>query len=246
MSQSECSPGRDGRFMTTHWSLVLRASGRNGPDSSEALASLCELYWYPAYAFVRRTGYSADQSADLTQEFFTHMLEKSSFDHVTPDAGRFRSFLLACLRHFLSNERDRAQALKRQDHRPPMPMEISTAEGRYVLEPRDELTPERIFERRYALAILERALASLRDEQAAGGKERSFEMLKGFLTGDSAGISYAAVARSLGSTEGATKVAVHRLRRRFRDFLMEQVAATVDDPSEVREEIRYLLRAVSQ
>ena len=244
MTHSGLSAPRD-RFVTTRWSLVLAAGRSQDAASERALATLCELYWYPVYVFIRRHGHSADDAADLTQEFFTGMLEGSGLRQVTPEGGRFRSFVIACVRHFLSNEQDRARALKRGGGRPTLSLEVETAEGRYVLEPRDELTPDKIFDRRWALTLLDRALTRLRDEYAATGKRRVFGALKGFLTGDSAGVPYAAVAATLGTTEGAAKVAVHRFRRRFRDLLIEDVAATVEDPRDVDDEIRHLLEAVS-
>lgn len=238
------SEPRGGRFATTDWSMVLSAGSQAGAQSADALARLCEVYWYPVYVFVRREGYSADESADLTQGFFARMLEKSSFSDASPERGRFRSFLLACLRHFLSNERDRARRLKRGGEFAILSMEARTAEGRYLLEPRDELTPDKVFDRRWAETLLDRTLARLRDEHVDKGKRAVFDELKGFLTGDATGVSYDSLAKVLGSTEGATKVAVHRLRRRFRDLLFEEIGATVADPGDVEDEIRHLLRAI--
>ncbi len=236
--------GRRGRFLTTHWSLVLAAGDSSSAGSREALATLCEQYWYPAYVFVRRQGYSADEAADLTQGFFTRVLEKSYFQQVHPERGRFRSFLLACLRHFLSNERDRARTLKRGGEHPPISLELETAEGRYQIEPSDELTPEKIFDRRWALTLLDRVLNRLREEQVAAGKAKSFEALTEFLTGDTT-TPYSVVARTLDMSEGAVKVAVHRLRRRFRDLLTDEIAQTVSEPDDIDREIQHLLEAVS-
>lgn len=244
MSGVSHSTARGGRFMTTHWSLVLAAGSETGAGSEEALAKLCEAYWYPIYVFIRRQGYSADEAADLTQGFFARMLEKSYLRDADPQRGRFRSFLLGCLRHFLSNERDRARTQKRGGEYVILPLERETAEGRYLLELRDELTPDKIFDRRWALTLLDRTLTRLRDEHLAKGKLTLFDALRGFLTGDSVGVAYDTVARTLGTTEGAAKVAVHRLRRRFRDLLVEEVASTVADPHDVEDEIRHLLQAV--
>lgn len=244
MSDIDYSEPRGRRFATTHWSLVLAAGAETGAGANEALARLCELYWYPVYAFVRRQGYSADDAADLTQGFFARVLEKSYLRDADPQKGRFRSFLLGCLRHFLSNERDRARALKRGGESVLVSLEQETAEGRYLVEPRDELTPEKIFDRRWALTLLDQTLSRLRDEHVARGKLAVFDELKGFLTGDSADVPHASVAKALGVTEGAAKVAIHRLRRRFRNLLMEEVASTVADPGDVNDEIRHLLRAV--
>ena len=236
---------RAGRFATTRWSLVLAAGQKTSARSAEALAGLCEMYWYPVYAFIRRQGYRAEEGADLTQEFFTRVLEKHYFHDADPGRGRFRAFLCAAVRHFLSNERDRARALKRGGLQPPISLDVETAEGTYQLEPRDDLTPEKLFDRRWALTLLERVLAHLRDDHVSAGKGELFDHLKGFLTGDSAGIPYDDVAKALGMTVGAVRVAVHRLRRQFRDTLMREIAETVSDPAEIDAEIEYLLKAVS-
>ena len=236
---------RGKRFVTTHWSLVLAAAGKGTPDADQALATLCECYWYPVYAFVRRQGHSADEAADLTQAFFTRVLEGSYLHRADPARGRFRSFLLACLQHFLSNERDRAQTIKRGGPYQHRSLEVETAEGWYALEPRDEVTPEKLFERRWALTLLDRVLKRVRNEQIHKGKGAAFEQLKEFLAGDAGGQPYRVVARDLGVSEAVVKVTVHRLRRRFRDLLFEEIADTVSDPREVDEEMRYLMQAVS-
>jgi RNA polymerase sigma factor (sigma-70 family) len=236
---------RAGRFATTRWSLVLAAGRKTSARSAEALTSLCEMYWYPVYAFIRRQGCGADESADLTQEFFVRVLEKNYFHDADPARGRFRAFLCASIRHFLSNERDRARTLKRGGKQPPISLDVETAEGKYQLEPRDEMTPEKLFDRRWALILLERVLARLRDEHVSAGKGELFDRLKGFLTGDSTGVPYADVAKAVGMTEGAVKVAVHRLRRRFRELLIQEIAETVSDPADIDAEIEYLLKAVS-
>ena len=239
-------PGvRAGRFATTRWSLVLAAGDRGDDRSAEALASLCELYWYPIYAFIRRQGNGASESADLAQEFFVRVLEKNYFHALDPARGRFRAFLCASVRHFLSNERDRARALKRGGANPPISLDVETAEGRYQLEPHDDVTPETLFDRRWALILLERALTRVGRDYAAAGKRNLFDGLKGFLTGEGGGVPYADVARAMDMTEGAVKVAVHRLRRHFRDAIVEQIADTVTDPAEIDAEIAYLLNAVS-
>ena len=240
------SPGRGGRFNTTRWSLVLAAGQATNAASGEALAYLCEAYWYPVYAFVRRQGYRPEDCADLTQAFFTRVLEKNYFQEVDPSRGRFRAFLCASLRHFLSNERDRAQTLKRGGPRPPISLDVQTAEGTYQLEPRDDLTPDKLFDRRWALLLLERVLERLRERHESAGKGALFDHLRGFLIGDTAGVPYAEAARAMGSTEGAVKVAVYRLRRQFRDLLVEEIAETVSDAAEIDGEIAYLLRAVSE
>ena len=232
------------RFETTRWSLVLAAGRDRDGRSAEALASLCEVYWYPVYALIRRQGYAADESADLTQEFFVRVLEKNYVAAADPARGRFRAFLSASARHFLANERDRARTLKRGGPQPPVSLELETAEGRYQIEPRDDLTPEKLFDRRWALVLLDRVLSRLRDEHRSSGQDELFNRLKGFLTGDNAGVKYAELAAAVGTTEGAIKVAVHRLRRRFRALLILEIRETVSDPAEVNAEIEYLLKAL--
>src|ERR1700730_12585028 len=238
-------PPRAGRFATTRWSLVLAAGQQTNLRSAEALASLCEMYWYPVYAFIRRQGYRPDDGADLTQEFFAGVLEKHYFHDADPARGRFRAFLCASIRHFLSNERDRARTLKRGGTQTPISLDVETADGRYQLEPRDDLTPEKLFDRQWALMLLERVLVRVREEQVSAGRAELSDHLKGFLTGDSATVRYADVARPLGMTEGAVKVAVHRLRRRFRDTLVQEIADTVVNPADIDAELEYLLKAVS-
>jgi RNA polymerase sigma factor (sigma-70 family) len=232
------------RFATTRWSLVLAAGEPSSAHSADALASLCELYWYPVYAYIRRQGHLADQAADLTQEFFARVLEKNVFIEADRERGRFRAFLCAAIRHFLSNQRDRARALKRGGDQVPLSLDVETAEGTFQLEPRDDLTPEILFDRRWALILLERVITRLRDQHVSQGKAEIFDRLKGSLTGDNAGTSHAAVASGLGMTVGAVRVATHRLRRQFRDLLVEEIAETVSDPGEINAEIAYLLKAV--
>ncbi|MGE3177212.1 MAG: RNA polymerase sigma factor [Vicinamibacterales bacterium] len=237
---------RAGRFATTRWSLVLAAGARGRAGSVEALSSLCEVYWYPAYAFIRRQGYRSEECADLTQAFFTRVLEKDYFRGLDPARGRFRAFLCTALRHFLANERDRVRALKRGGPVPPLSIDVVAAEAAYRLEPRDDETPETLFDRGWALALLERVLRRLQEEQASSRKKAIFERLKGVLTGDFETVRYATIAGELGMTEGAVKVAAHRLRRHFRDLLVEEIGETVADPAEIDAEIAYLLRAVSR
>jgi RNA polymerase sigma factor (sigma-70 family) len=241
---SDEKPGHRGRFATTRWSLVLAAGQRANERSAEALNSLCETYWYPVYAFIRRQGHDADAALDLTQGFFARVLEKNYFGHADPSRGRFRAFLLTSARHFLSNERDRARALKRGGATPIVSLDAESAEGTYQLEARDDLTPEKLFDARWATVTLDRALARLQRAYAAAGNPETFEGLKGFLTGDSEDLSYAEVARELKSTEAAIKVAVHRLRRRFREALVEEIAETVSSPAEIDAEMRHLREAV--
>jgi RNA polymerase sigma factor (sigma-70 family) len=234
-----------GRFATTRWSLVLAAGRHSNPRSADALASLCEMYWYPVYALVRHQGLHADEAADITQEFFARVLQKNYFQDADPARGRFRAFLSVAVRHFLSNQRDRERALKRGGDRPPISLEVETAEGRYQLEPRDGLTPEKLFDRRWAMILLDRALGHVRDEYTKSGRSDLFGHLHGVLTGDAGGVPYSEIARTTGMSEGAVKVAVHRLRRRFREALVAEIAETVSNHDDIDAEIRYLLNAVS-
>jgi RNA polymerase sigma factor (sigma-70 family) len=232
------------QFETTRWSQVLAAGRAPTADSREALSRLCEVYWYPLYAYVRRWGYDADQAQDLTQEFFVRLLEKHNLRAADPTRGRFRSFLLASLKHFLSNERDRAGAAKRGGRTTVLPLELENAEGRYSREPPDADTPESIYERRWALTLLERTLARLRHEFDAAGKQALFERLEGHLTGEQEALPYADLGAELGMSEGAIKVTVHRLRRRFGALLRDEIGETVSEPGLVDEEIRELFRAL--
>jgi RNA polymerase sigma-70 factor (ECF subfamily) len=201
------------------------------------------LYWYPLYAFVRREGHRPDEAQDLTQAFFARLLEKKYLRDYERDRGRFRSFLLAALKHFLANERDRASAQKRGGGLSDMSLDavIQAGERRYSLEPRSELTPDKIFERQWALTVLDRVISRLHEEFEQNGKGPQFERMKPLLAGDETRIPYAELASGLNTTEGALKTAVHRLRRRYREILRDEIAQTVVHPDEVREEIRYLV-----
>ena len=238
-------PAARGRFMTTRWSLIVAAGGSSSERSTVALATLCEAYWYPAYAFIRRQGHDADAARDLTQEFFTRVLEKHYFSAADPSRGRFRAFLLTAIRHFLSNERDRERALKRGGSARMLSLDVETAEGTYQLEGRDDLTPEKLFDARWASLLLDRALTRVKQEYVTASKAALFDELKGFLTGANDDVPYADAARALSLSEGAVKVAVHRLRRRFRDALVREIAETVSDPADIDGEIRHLLQAVT-
>jgi RNA polymerase sigma factor (sigma-70 family) len=233
------------RFATTNWSMVLAAGEAESTRARDALASLCEEYWYPVYVFTRSQGASADDARDLTQSYFLQLLEKGYLKGLTPEAGRFRSFLLVSVKHFLSNARDRERALKRGGGRPLLSLDGETAEDRYRFEAVDPApTPERLFERRWALTVLENALALLREEFERGGASLRFERLKGYLTDHRGQASYGELAQELGMSETAVKVAVHRLRRRFGRALREIVGRTVATPEDVDDEIRTLLAAL--
>jgi RNA polymerase sigma-70 factor (ECF subfamily) len=237
--------GQHGRrsFATTHWSIVLAAAHDSRPDAQAALATLCATYWYPLYAYVRRCGYESHDAEDLTQEFFARLLDKDYLASVDRGKGKFRSFLLASLRHFLANERDWARARKRGGGRTVFSFDRGEAETRYRLEPSHESTPEKDFDRQWALALLGQVLDRLEAEHAASAAERLFEGLKGFLTQAEGSCPYAEVAPRLGMTAGTVKVAVHRLRRRYRQLLRDEIAQTVAGPEEVDEEIRHLFGA---
>ena len=235
------SPRMPAEFATTHWSVVLAAGHGSSLGAQQALERLCRTYWYPLYAFVRRQGHSPEDAQDLTQEFFARFLAKEYFGRADPALGRFRSYLLACLKHFLSEQRRQAGRLKRGGGQAIVSWDSQTAEERYQSEPADPLTPEKIFDRRWALSLLEQALARLGDEQSAAGKQAVFAQLRDYLWGEGSGAGYAEMAARLGQTEGALKVTVHRLRRRYRELLRAEVAQTVAAVHEVDEELRYLV-----
>jgi len=246
MSASSVTTGQppaSSNFATTHWTLIVAARDRAAPQAQEALAALCDAYWYPLYAFIRRRGHSADEAQDLTQEFFARLLEKDFLAVVDRAKGKFRSFLLAACQHFLANERDRANAQKRGGGRTHVSLDFHGAEDRYGLEPGHTLTPEKLFERRWALTLLDQVLLRLKDEFDRAEKGVLFDRLKGFLpgTGDA---SYGDLAVELDMSEGALRVAVHRLRQRYRELLRETIASTVDDPDQVEDEIRSLFAAL--
>jgi RNA polymerase sigma-70 factor (ECF subfamily) len=216
-----------------------------GADSRAALADLCQTYWYPLYAFVRRRGHGADEAADLTQGFFATLLEKNYLADADRTRGRFRTFLLSSLKHYLCNEHDRATRLKRGGGKPVVSLDVDDAEARYRREPSHDVTPERLFDRRWALVLLEQVLARVRDDYAAEGKGRLFEALKGSLTCDADAQTHARVAASIGMSEGAVRVAVHRLRQRYRRRLRDAIADSVESEAGVDEEIRDLFAALS-
>jgi RNA polymerase sigma-70 factor (ECF subfamily) len=231
-----------GRFDTTQWSVVLAAQDGSPSQARQALATLCEAYWEPLYAFTRRRGYAAEEARDLTQGFFAQLLEKNYLASVRPSAGKLRSFLLVSLKHFLSNELDRAQALKRGGGVEPISLDAEAAESRYQIEAVDHLTPEKVFERRWALTVIDRVMARLRQE--AADKVEHFDQLKVFLTGEEPLTPYRQVAERLRMSEGAVKMAVHRLRHRFGEVLRQEIAETVQGDAEVDLEIRHLLTVV--
>jgi RNA polymerase sigma factor (sigma-70 family) len=228
-------------FASTRWSVVLAAGGST-PEAQDALAILCRLYWYPLYAFVRREGKNADDAQDLTQEFFARLIDKEWLCGVAPERGRFRSWLLAAMKHFLAKEWRDAQRLKRGGGLAFVPLDTSDAEERYAHEPANLLSAEQIYDRRWALDLLDRGLVRLKAEFEAAGKVAHFETLKFCLSGEKVALSE--VAERLGSTEGAIKVAVHRLRERYRELIRAQIAETVDGPERVEAELQELQAAL--
>jgi DNA-directed RNA polymerase specialized sigma24 family protein len=234
----------DGRFATTQWSLVLAAGAGRSKAGDEALARLCAQYWYPVFAFVRRQGHDVAAAEDLTQGFFARLLEKGDLRAADRSRGRFRSFLLTNCQYFLANERDRAVASKRGGGRVPLSIDVAAAEGRLERAVAHGETPERLYERQWCLTLLESVFEAVRADYAAAGKAGLFERLKTFLTAAEGAGTYADAARDLGTSEGAIKVAVHRLRRRYREELRRRVADTVDSDEEVEDELRHLFRTL--
>jgi len=227
-------------FLTTHWSVVLTAQGRS-PEALEALNQLCRSYWLPLYAFVRREGHSPEEAKDLTQDFFARLLQRGDFDAVRREKGRLRSYLLISLKHFLSNERQRAGAIKRGHGKQPISLDEILAHQRSEPEPAVTMTAEQIYERRWALRVLEEVLAHLGDEFRASGKTILFERLQDQLVDDPGRSSQAEIGRELGMSENAVKQAFHRLRERYRQLLREEIAHTVATPGEIEDELRHLI-----
>ncbi len=247
MSQDSAAgrtPNRPGRFATTRWTVVLAAGRSTSPQAERALEELCRAYWYPLYAYVRRRGHNREDAEDLTQGFFARLLEKDYLQAAAREKGRFRTFLLVAFQRFVANEWDRSRAQKRGGDRTLVPLDAELAERRYQIEPVDDLSADRIYERRWALTLIEETVGRLRKEFEEAGKTGEFEQLKIFLTADREKIPYAEMASSLGQTEGALRVAVHRLRRRFRELFRQEIAQTVASPEEIEAELRHLLAAL--
>ena len=241
---SDSSSHGQSAFALTRWSVVRAAGGSNASAARDALTSLCETYWYPLYAFVRRRGCASDEAQDLVQGFFARMLEKNDFVGLDPKRGKFRAFLLACLKHFIANERDRANALKRGGGKAPISFDAGEAEQRYKLEPTDDTTPERLFERRWAIELLDQAMSALRQEYEKAGSLAMFDHLKSQLTDAGKTARNADIADELGMTEAAIKKAAQRLRQRYREAVRAQIEETVTSQEEVEEEIRDLFDAL--
>ncbi len=236
---------KEGQFAATHWSVVMTAGQSDLPQAAEALEKLCLTYWYPLYAFVRRQGHSPEDAEDLTQQFFLRLVEKNYLAKADRDRGKFRTFLLGSLKNFLINEWKRADRLKRGGDLTFISFDAHEAEKRYAAGPIDNASPSVAYERQWADAMIEQVLAHLRSEYAKGDKAQLFAALKGFIWGDPISASYAEIGKQMKLAEGTVKVAVHRLRQRFREVLRSEVAHTVAQPEDVDEELRHLIAVLS-
>jgi RNA polymerase sigma-70 factor (ECF subfamily) len=233
-----------GWFTTTHWSVVLKA-GAATPDAHAAMECLCQTYWYPLYAYARQRGWTADDGKDLTQEFFTRLLQKNQLAHASREKGRFRSFLLASFKNFMVNESDRANAQKRGSGQPTISLDAAAAEGMFSLEPVSDLTPEKVFEQRWAATLLERAFGRLQNEYTHPKKQALFDSLKPFLTAEATAGDYDLVAQRLQMEPKTVAVAVHRLRKHYRECVRAEVANTVANPADLEDEMRYLFSVLT-
>lgn len=248
MNSEHSTPPGTGRrdiFVTTRWTIVLSAGRKSSPQSDHALGALCQTYWYPLYAYVRGQGRNREDAEDLVQAFFARFLERNYLEGLDAGRGKFRAFLLASLKHFLANEWDKANRQKRGGGVEHLSLDWQSAEEHYQLDPPDPASPDRLFDREWALALLERVITRLRDECLAEGKAKLFEQARGFLMVGEAVIPYAKAALALGLEEGAVRVAVHRLRRRYRELLRDEIAQTLEDPGQVAEELRSLQAALA-
>lgn len=234
------------RFATTQWTLVLAAGKCGSAEAEEALARLCSLYWYPVFAFIRRRGHSFEEAQDLTQSFFARIIEKQDLAAADRDRGRFRTFLLSACQHFLLNERDRSLAQKRGGGLTPISIDLAVAEGRYQSSLGRAETPEQLYDRQWCLALLDSVLDTIEEKYRAAGNQALFNRLRVFLTMDDDTATHAEAAADLGMTPAAVKVAVHRLRRRYRDALRRRIAETVDSDAAIDDELRHLMRIVSE
>lgn len=233
-----------GRFGTTSWTMVLAAGDSASPDSRAALETLCRQYWYPVYAYIRRRKYPPQDAEDLTQGFFVQLLERRSIAAADPERGKFRAYLLGALKHFLADERDRAAAVKRGAGRPTVSLDTNDAEVRYAVEPVDDLTPERLFERQWALIVLSSALADLRQQNQREGAAPLFERIKGCLAGEDLEGSYQQIGQELGISKASVGTAVYRLRREYAQLVRQQIAHTLEADQLIDEEVSYLFSAL--
>jgi RNA polymerase sigma factor (sigma-70 family) len=234
-----------GIFATTHWTVVLAAGRGDSRQADVALEELCRTYWYPLYAYVRRHGHSREDAEDLTQGFFARLLEKNYLEGITSDKGRFRAFLLVALKRFLANEWDRANTQKRGGGVIPLSLDWQDAEMRYQINPAHNLSPDKLYDRAWAVIVLERVITRLRDENGADGKAGQYEQLKPFLMVGKGEIPYGQAAAELKMSEGAVRVAVHRLRRRYRELLRDEIAQTLANPAQADEEMQALFSALA-
>jgi RNA polymerase sigma-70 factor (ECF subfamily) len=232
-------------FATTHWTVVLAAGQRSTPQSDRALEELCRAYWFPLYAYVRRHGHTKEDAEDLTQAFFARFLEKNYLEGLSAERGRFRAFLLVSLKHFLANEWDKSRCQKRGGGVTPLSLDWQTADTQFQIAATAEPSPDKAFDREWAVALLARVIERLRAECETDGRGKQFAELKIFLTTGKGERSYADAARSLGLDEGAVRVAVHRLRKRYRQLLRDEIAQTLADAANVDEEMRALFGAFS-
>lgn len=232
-------------FVTTRWTVVLAAGHKSSPDSDQALADLCQAYWFPLYAYVRRRCRSREDAEDLTQAFFEKFLAKNYLEGLSAERGKFRAFLLASLKHFLANEWDKLGSQKRGGGVQHLSLDWREADERFQLEPPDHTSPDRLFDREWALRLLEQVIERLQAECVADGRAGLFDQARGYLMLSEETIPYADAARALGMEEGAVRVAVHRLRKRYRQLLRDEIAQTVHDPAQVREELRSLQAALA-
>lgn len=234
-----------GIFATTHWTIVLAAGRGGSPQADQALEELCRTYWYPLYAYVRRHGHSREDAEDLTQGFFARLLEKKFLEGISSEGGKFRSFLLVALKRFMANEWDRANREKRGGGETPLSLDWQDAETRYQINPADHLSPDKLYDRAWATVVLERVITRLRDEHGAEGKADLYEKLKPFLMLGGNEIPYAEAAAELKMSEGAVRVAVHRLRKRYRELLREEIARTLAHPAQADQEMQALFSALT-
>lgn len=240
------APNFAGQFQTTHWSVVQRAGAEPSTARAAALEELCRAYWHPIYVFARRKGHSEADAKDLTQHFYSRLLERNDFAGLAPQKGKFRTFLLTAFTHFLANEHDHATALKRGGGKIIISLDELLADSSGRFEPAGEGSPASLFDQRWALAVLERALHQLETEMRDSGKGGQFDLLKIFLTAEAAGGDYVAVAQKLGVADASVAVLVHRLRQRYRELVRAEVAQTVSSPTELEEEMRHLFQMLNQ
>ena len=242
-SPGSTPPASDAWFVTTHWSVVLSARAPDSPQTAAALETLCRTYWYPLYAYCRRQGRAPHDAQDLTQGFFTRLLQKDYLQAAAREKGKFRTFLLVAFKRFLANEWDREHAQKRGGFAPVVSIDEELAESRFAAEPSHNVPPDVLFDRHWAMMLLERTMAQLQEEYVASGRAKLFEYLQSCLAREESALPYAEIAARLNLTEAAVKMAVQRLRARYREILRAEIAHTVSSAEEVEEEIRHLFAA---